>query len=126
MAADEYLKVAAGQLQQAATAVKMSADQIRADAASFKMQAEREIASKTSELQVRKNELHRHVDEPATVAATTMLIDKLQKEIDAIKQDLTQKTAQAEQAARSKEGAMQGLSSQAQKLQQQAGDPNLR
>ncbi len=126
MAADAYLKVAAGQLQQAATAVKQSADQIRAEAATFKQQIEHDINTMQSEMSVRQVELERHKSEPGPAGALTVKVQSLQKQIEMKKQELAQRLSQSEQAARSKEGAVDGLKSQASRLESQAGDPNLR
>jgi peptidoglycan hydrolase CwlO-like protein len=126
MAADAYLKVAAGQLQQAATDVKRQADQIRSEAASFKQKAEGDIVSKTAEVKVLQMEMDRRRDEPGVVSHLNIQIQNMQRDIDSLKQEIVQRTSQADQAVRGKEGAMQGLQSQSQQLAQQAGDPALR
>ena len=126
MAADAYLKVAAGQLQQAATAVKQDADHIRAELATFKHQAEHDINSMQTLAQVRRVEADRAKDEPANYNAIMAHVAKLEHDINEKKQELAKRTSEAEQKIRGKEGAVQGIASQAQGLQRQASDPNLK
>lgn len=125
MAAGEYLKVAAGQLVSAANAVKHEADRLRSDAANFKRQAEHDITAKEHQIGVHRQGMTSHHDDPKAVATNAVLIKKVQKEIDTLRQDIAQKTSQTEQALRAKESTVQGLMSQAQSLERQASDPGL-
>lgn len=126
MPADAYLKVAAGQLQQAATALKIDADKIRAEATAKRMQMEHDLSNKQAELASQHAELALAKEDPRRSMLFATKIKSLQNEIEALKKELADTTGKAEQKARDKEGAMQGLSGQAQKLEQQAGDPNMR
>ncbi|HEX8227056.1 MAG TPA: hypothetical protein VF572_04275 [Candidatus Saccharimonadales bacterium] len=126
MAADAYLKVAAGQLQQAATEVKREADVARAEATNFKQKVSGDIVSMKARLNAKEYERDRRRDEPHAYATLNLQVQQIQKEIQEKQQEMDQKVSEAEQIARGKEGAMQGLKSQASQLQQQSADPNLR
>ena len=126
MAADAYLKVAAGQLQQAATEVKREADQTRAEATNLRGRLDTDIISLKTNLTAVQLEIDRNKDDPTAYAHLRKQAYQIQSEIDSKKNEMDKIVSQAEQKARGKEGAMQGLKSQAQQLEQQASDPNLR
>lgn len=126
MAADAYLKVAAGQLQQGATELKREADQARADANTQRQQIERELTNLQASINVAKVNAARSHGDPGSHALHEGQVKNLQKQIDEKNRQLDLIKSQAEQLARTKESAMQGLKNQAQQLERQAGDPALR
>ena len=126
MAADAYLKVAASQMQQAATAVKQDADQIRGELATFKRTVEKEIGNMQSEVTIRQLEADRNKDDTANYNMLLAVVLTLKHKISDKQQELAQRTSEAEQKIRGKEGAVQGIISQAQGIQRQAGDPQLK
>ena len=126
MAADAYIKVAASQLQQAASAVKQDAEHMRAEFSSYKQQTNHDISNMQSEMHQRQIEAMRFKTDPPTYAAMMTNVKRIEQDMNTKKQELAQRTSEVEQIVRSKEGAVQGIQSQAQGLERQASDPKLR
>lgn len=124
MAADAYLKVAAGQLQQAASAVKQDVERLHAEAATFRQQAEHDITNKQSKIAAWRVKADSNRGTPKVVAIE-LEIKRMEQEMVNLKQQISQRNDQVAQATKGKEGAMAGLQSEATKLSRQASDPNL-
>jgi prefoldin subunit 5 len=121
MAANEYVKAAASQLQNAATAVKSEIDQMRADLMTYEREVQKDIDSK--EMDMHANNMRRSREQPdATDVALLARLKWLQNYIDDKKKELERRKAEVANAIREKEAGMQNLKSQANGLESQAAN----
>jgi uncharacterized protein (DUF3084 family) len=119
MAVNEYLQAAAGQLESAATALKMEMDQARADFMTFERQANHEIENRQGEIRERMVHLAT-AQTPAEAHVINSQIQRFRKEIDSIKDSIAKRKRQLDGMLKGKEGAMNGFMSQARSLHNQA------
>jgi uncharacterized protein YhaN len=120
MAANEYVQAAAAQLQSAATAIKGEIDQIHGELMTFDRQVTHEITSKEAKMRS-DSVLASTSPDPEQARLMLAHVQREKSEIDNLKRSLEQRKTQVNQAIRAKEGAMNGLMSQARSLQNQAG-----
>lgn len=119
MAANEYLKAAAGQLESAANALKLEIDQIRGEYITYERQALHDINAKDQDIHA----INARLAGNPPAETQTMLrgrIKMLQGEIDKKKKELADRKNSMNQAVKCKEGAINGLMSQSRGLSNQA------
>jgi uncharacterized protein YoxC len=119
MAANEYVQAAAGQLQSAATAVKMEMDQIRADFMTYEREVSHDISTKEGEMRASTAQAATAGD-PTAVHYFGNQARQLKNEIDGLRKQLEDRRNQLNQDLRGKEGAMNDLMNQSRGLQNKA------
>jgi len=125
MAADAYLKVAAGQLRQAIDTLKREAAAVRSAATSTQQQAQHEITTlKAAKL---SKEVGSQAPDLSPDISRSLLNEarKLGDQISALEQQINNQNQQSEQLARNKEFAASDLESQAVNLENMATDSRL-
>lgn len=124
MAANEYLKAAAAQLQNAAQAMKKDVDSMRSDLMTHQRQATHEIDNMTMQMRALTARLASDNDDPAAVALSVQ-VQNLKKNIDEKKQELADHESNTNQVIQNKESKMADLGRQATNLQNQSADTAL-
>ncbi|HSH55751.1 MAG TPA: hypothetical protein VK983_02920 [Candidatus Limnocylindrales bacterium] len=126
MAADAYLKAAAGDLQKAAQEIKNQMNSMQSDFKMFERDATHFIDSQESDKRAIMTRMAANHDDTELIRALTHQLHQIQRAIDDKKSELKQRRSEMSQQVSAKEGALTDLSSEANTLARKAGDPALK
>ncbi len=126
MAADAYLKAAAGDLQKAAQELHNQINTVRNDFRTFEREANRFIDHNEGERRALMARMATQTDDPQLQSALTIQLHDTERDIDRKKQELNQRRSEMNQTIAMKQAAINDLSSSASTLANKSGDPALR
>ncbi len=126
MAADAYLRAAAGDLEKAAQEVKNQMHMVRSDFNNFEREVMHYISDQEGEIRELAARMLAQHDDPQAIAIMTARTADLRRDIDRRKSELNQRRSDMNRALSMKEGTMNELLQEAHTLARQAGNPALR
>lgn len=126
MAADAYLRAAAGDLEKAAMEVKSQMDRARSDYKAYESETLKFINSTESDIRYNMSQIAANSEEKETVAHITAQNMKLKQDVEQKKNELKQRRAELDQIVSNKEGTRNDLISDAHSLANKSGNPALR
>lgn len=126
MAADAYLRAAAGDLEKAAQEVKSQMDKARSDYKLFESEATHFIDNLEGDIRANTIQMSLNNTDPGVVSHLTAEISRMKKAIEDKKKEIKQRRAELDSRVATKEGTRNDLISNAHSLANKSGNPALR
>lgn len=128
MAADAYLKAAAGDLQKAAQEVKRQMKEVQQGESAFEKETIGYIQNAESEIRATMAKMGANSNSETIddVSAMSMHVANLKRLVEKKKQELNDHRKQAQRALADKQGAMNDLLNDASTLASKSGNPALK